>query len=73
MVSEAYGSLRMSPEREMMFLKHFEDGMIPSAAKTYDEINLATESHERQLSVVVANEQINPTERQVKHLYTKWR
>lgn len=63
----------MTPETQEIFFKYFDDGMTPSTAREFHEIKLENETDENEIPVVLANAQINPTGRQIKHLYCKWR
>lgn len=74
-VAEAFSYLRMSPEVRETFLRYFSEGMTNATARNYHEMLLENchETDKTKLSLVLANAQQNPTERQVKHLYESWR
>lgn len=65
----------MSPDVRETFLRYFSEGMTNATARNYHEMMLETryEAESSKLPFVLANAQLNPTERQVKHLYEKWR
>lgn len=73
MVAEAFSYLRMTSDNQNMFLKYFNDGMTPSTSRTYHEMFLEAQYEGNDSFVHLSNAQINPTERQVNNLYTKWR
>ncbi|XP_031327708.1 uncharacterized protein LOC116158967 [Photinus pyralis] len=47
--------------------------MTPAVAKNFHEISLENGNEESEIAKILANAQVNPTERQIKHLYSKWR
>jgi len=74
--AEAYKFLRVSNEVQNDFTNYFNSGMTPAAAKTYHEIKLTTLDDlddEMEYIKVLANAQLNPTERQVYQMFDKWR
>lgn len=71
-VAQAYSYLRMNNNTVETFNSYFKLGMTPSASKAYHEIKIL-ESEENNILSLLANAQINPTQRQVNHLYDKWR
>ena len=74
-VAEALGYLRVSESTKAIFESYFVSGMSPSASRIYHEMKLIeSEEDSKLISVrVLANAQENPTERQIKYLYDKWR
>jgi len=69
-VAEAYSYLRMTKKVETKFIGYFEEGMGPAAAKTFHEVLLLEIPNFQE---ALANAKLNPTDRQIKHLYNKWR
>lgn len=58
------------------FISYFNNGMNPSAAKSYHEVQLTAsneEYDEMEFIKLLANAQVNPTERQVQYMYEHWR
>ncbi|XP_050301584.1 uncharacterized protein LOC126739808 [Anthonomus grandis grandis] len=73
-IAESFSYLRMDKRTEETFLKYFEDGMTPSAARIFHEISLIESIEDtKQLPILLADAQKNPRERQIKYLYDKWR
>lgn len=71
-VAQALGLLRCSEETKNIFTSYFKSGMTPAAAKTYHELNIV-ENNDIDAYTILANAQLNPTDRQVLHLYEQWR
>jgi len=57
------------------FNKYFSKGMTPSVAKNFYEVKLITDNNEEDLDIIklLADAQINPTERQVIQIFDNWR
>lgn len=73
-VAQAFSYLRIDKHTEATFIKYFQDGMTPSAARIFHEICLIeAEPDEKNIPFLLADAQKNPRERQIKHLYNKWR
>lgn len=79
-VAEAFGYLRVNKTVQDIFELYFASGMTPSAARIYHEMKIIesdTEGIQVEQNVntayLLANARENPTERQIKHLYDKWR
>lgn len=73
-VAEAFSYLRCSKETVQMFRSYFDSGMTPAAAKNYHEIQLIDSSDdENEILKTLANAKINPTLRQIIHLFANWR
>lgn len=73
-VAEAFSYLRCSKETVKIFCSYFDSGMTAAAAKNYHEIQLIDSSDdENEILRTLANAKINPTSRQVIHLFTNWR
>jgi hypothetical protein len=58
-----------------IFIQYFADGMTPATAKTIHELKLIEQHGDdiTDIASTLANAHINPTQRQVYHLYDKWR
>lgn len=74
-VGEALNLLKCSQETEIAFKKYFNDGMTPSAAKNYNELNIMDKYADTTVNGIemLANSQINPSENHVYYMYNKWR
>jgi len=57
------------------FNNYFSKGMTPSVAKNFHEVKLITDHNEEDLDIIklLADAQINPTERQVIQIFDNWR
>lgn len=71
-VAQAFSLLRCNEDTKGTFRRYFESGMTASAAKTYHEFFLS-ENCDGDINVLLANAQVNPTERQVTYFYQQWR
>lgn len=74
--AEAYSYLRVGNEVQIDFINYFNSGMTPAAAKNYHEIKLTALDDlddEMEYIKVLANAQLNPTERQVYQMFDNWR
>lgn len=78
-VADAFGYLRLSPETRKIFHSYFNSGMTPASSKIFHEMKIMEENGSpfnnadiRVLSML-ANAAVNPTERQIKYIYDKWR
>uniref|UniRef100_A0A2S2NK50 Uncharacterized protein n=1 Tax=Schizaphis graminum TaxID=13262 RepID=A0A2S2NK50_SCHGA len=74
--AEAYSFLKVSNGIHDNFVSYFNNGMTPSAAKSYHEVQLTAsneEYDEMEFIKLLANAQINPTERQVQYMYENLR
>jgi len=74
--AEAYSFLRVNNEVQNELTNYFNSSMTPSAAKTYHEIKLTAldDFYDKMEYIkVLANAQINPTERQVYKTFDTWR
>ena len=63
----------MSQHTKEIFIQYFDEGMSPASAKNYHELMLENENHGSNIFEVLANAQLNPTDRQIYHLYDQWR
>ncbi|XP_050516231.1 uncharacterized protein LOC126891098 [Diabrotica virgifera virgifera] len=73
-VAEAYSYLRMSEDTKADFLKYFNEGLTPAAAKIYHETCLiASSSEEEDVTKMLADGHINPLDRSIYHFYDMWR
>lgn len=77
-VAEAFGYLRLNKTVQDVFHSYFASGMTPSAARIYHEMKIIEYEDTQELPNVstahlLANSRENPTERQIKYLYDKWR
>lgn len=72
-VAQAFRLLRCSDHTKQQFLSYFKSGMTPASAKTYHEMHLTESSPIAHIAATLANSQINPTNRQIYHLYESWR
>lgn len=68
-VASAYKFLRCDPDVQKQFEMYFEQGMTPTIAQQYHEINILDSADDQ----VLANAQKNPTNRKIRYLYDKWR
>lgn len=71
-VASAYSLLRCDHETKKTFTQYFEQGMTPSVAKQYHELNMI-ELEGTESVINLANAQINPTMRQIRYIYDLWR
>lgn len=72
-VAQAFRLLRCSDQTKQQFFSYFKSGMTPASAQTYHEMHLTESSPVTDIAAILANSQINPTNRQVCHLYENWR
>lgn len=72
-VSSAYGSLRCDTETQETFESYFHQGMTVAVAKRYHEMVLSSAYEGEELVRNLAKAQINPTVRQIQHIYENWR
>lgn len=65
--AEAYSYLRVPKSVQDEFIQYFSKGMTPSVAKNFHEVKLTSNHNEEDLDLIkiLADAQINPTERQV--------
>ncbi|KAJ8970404.1 hypothetical protein NQ317_017186 [Molorchus minor] len=74
-VAQAFSYLRVTNETKQLFWAYFNEGLTPSCAKTYHEMTLEQDNmgENKNLIETLSNPQINPTDRQIYNLHSKWR